>query len=191
VRIGDPEVVAVESGITRAFANPGLRALGYFVIHVANKQYGVRSREATLLANSFDTVGKRIADRGRHMAPFATIPDASSIATCMLKALYAENVERDDFLGLRPSEFANVVYQNHLIWAPDGDAAFDDRSFVLQFDIGDCARVIGFRRHEDSGVESLGEVSLPAEQFYDILQQWHKAFEAEWQKMPKDNGSPL
>ena len=33
-----------------------------------------------------------------------------------------------------------------LVSAPDGDEAFDDGSYVLQFDVGDRVRLIAFKR---------------------------------------------
>lgn len=38
--LGNPDVFAIESQITTAYAKPGLRALGYFVIYVNGKRYG-------------------------------------------------------------------------------------------------------------------------------------------------------
>jgi hypothetical protein len=71
--------------------------------------------------------------------------------------------------------------------APDGDEAFDDGSFVLQFDVGDRVRLIAFKScHNylhDAG--SLSDVWLAADDFYGILRQWHDAFESEWESTPK------
>ena len=37
--------------------------------------------EATLLANSFDEVSRRIAERGRHTAPFAAVADPRTMVS--------------------------------------------------------------------------------------------------------------
>jgi hypothetical protein len=70
---------------------------------------------------------------------------------------------------------------------PDGDEAFDDGSFVLQFDVQDRVRLIAFRSgagyvHDP---DTLSDVWLPADDFYRVLEQWHQAFDREWAAMPK------
>jgi hypothetical protein len=56
--VGDPSVFAIESEITRAYERLSFRALGYFVIYVCGRSYGVRAPDATMLACSFDAVEK-------------------------------------------------------------------------------------------------------------------------------------
>ena len=147
--VGDRSIFAIESGITQAFRNPSLRALGFFVIHVGGRRYGVYSSDATMLANSFDEVEKRLADRGRHTAPFATEADAGEIADAFRRAIYAEE-RKDTYFGIPLGEFCNRFSResNDLVWAPDGDEAFDDGSYVLQFDVQDRVRLIAFKRGE-------------------------------------------
>ncbi len=38
-----------------------------------------------------------------------------------------------------------MVWDSKLMWAPDGDEAFDDGSYVLQIDSGSLVRLIGFK----------------------------------------------
>src|SRR5258708_3349625 len=102
--VGEPSCVAIESGITRAFAELSLRGLGFFVLHVGGHRYGVHSPDATMLANSFDEVNRRLADRGRHTAPFATEPNAGRIADAVRQALYADVLKEDRFLGISQPE---------------------------------------------------------------------------------------
>lgn len=84
-------------------------------------------------------------------------------------------------------EFSHWLENGKLVWAPDGDEAFDDGSFVLQFDVDDRVRLIGFRSgancHHDP--ETLSDVWLPANAFYGILRQWRDAFIEDWRSMPK------
>jgi hypothetical protein len=62
-RISEWEYLAkLELGITEAYARLGFRALGFFVIDVGGRGYGVRSPNATMLACSFDQVKKHIVD---------------------------------------------------------------------------------------------------------------------------------
>jgi hypothetical protein len=44
------------------------------------------------------------------------------------------------------AQFTKTLHSNSLVWAPDGDEAFDDSSNVLQFDIADPVRLIAFKR---------------------------------------------
>lgn len=83
--------------------------------------------------------------------------------------------------------FQDIIYSNHINWAPDGDAAFDDGSYVLHFDVGDQVRLIAFKCNEDNrpAPSSLSDKWLPADEFYDVLHQWQQAFEAEWLVTPK------
>ena len=48
VMVGDPTLFAIESAITQAFERLGFRALGYFVVHLNGRCYGVRRPDATL-----------------------------------------------------------------------------------------------------------------------------------------------
>jgi len=185
--IGAPSIFALESGITQAYTRLSFRALGFFVIHVAGRRYGVYESDATMLANSFDEVNDRIAHRGKHIAPFAVETDAGKIADAFRRALYADDQMGELFLGIPQPKFVELIYSKHIIWAPDGDEAFDDDSYILQFDVNDRVRLIAFRSTKDGHYDhaTLSDVWLPANDFYRILQQWIDAFESEWTAMPK------
>ncbi len=186
--VGDPSRFAIESGITVAYERLGFRALGFFVIHIGGRRYGVQAPEATLLACSLDQVKARIADRGIHTASFAGEPDAGRIADAYRDAVYAPEQENERYFGLAHDEFCGHFCSHQLVWAPDGDEAFDDGSFVLQFDVGDRVRLIGFRSipqgyHHDPC--TLSDVWLEADSFYGILGEWRNAFVAEWNRSQK------
>jgi hypothetical protein len=190
--IGDPSVFAIESVIAKAYERPSFRALGFFAIHVDGKCYGVRKPDATMLACSFDEVEQRIPQRGRHTAPFADEPDAGKIADAFRNAIYADE-QSESYFGIPLLEFQRFLAgnANDLVWAPDGDEAFDDGSYVLQFDIGEQVRLIAFRckeggRHDPA---SIRDVRITADDFYHTLQQWHEAFKAEWASSPKIRGT--
>ena len=184
--IGDTGTFAIESGITEAYSSLGLRALGFFVIHVGGNRYGVYEPEATMLAKSFDEVQKRIARRGLHTAPFANESEAGRIADAFRDALYADNPQ-DEFFGLSRDQFRELVYSGDLLWAPDGDEAFDDRSYVLQFDLGDRVRLIAFKRGENGlhDPRTLRDVWISAQGYYQVLHRWQESFENEWIALPK------
>ena len=78
--VGDPSKFAIESSISIAYEELGARALGFFVIHIGGRRYGVHEPDASWLACSFDEVERRLAERGTHTAPFSSEPDAGKTA---------------------------------------------------------------------------------------------------------------
>jgi hypothetical protein len=183
--IGDTSTFAIESEITRAFERPSSRGLGFFVIHVASQSYGIKSSGQSMLACSFDEVGKRIDGRGTHQAPFAEAV-AIDIANAYTSAVYLDNNRNETHFGMSEAQLAKTLCSNSLVWAPDGDEAFDDGSYVLQFDVGDRVPLIAFKR-PDSLVDpaSVREVWLSSDTFYNTLREWRDAFVAEWESLPK------
>jgi hypothetical protein len=183
---GQTSLFAIESEITRAFEKPSWRGLGFFVIHIMGRCYGIKSPGNTMLACSFDEVGRRISGRGRHTAPFAEAA-AADIANAYTTAIYLDHGDNDiKYFGMSEARFTEVVNSSGLVWAPDGDEAFDDGSYVLQFDVGDRVRLIAFNRPDwlvDAA--TLREAWLAADSFYDILRQWRGRFMAEWESLPK------
>jgi hypothetical protein len=186
--IGNTALFAIESGITQAYDRPSLRALGFFVIHIGGRRYGVYKPDATMLACSFDEVTARIAARGNHVASFALEANAGEIADAFQAAIYAEEQD-ESYFGIPLIAFRNVFYHEGMdvMWSPDGDAAFDDGSFILQFDVEDRVRLIAFScnepyRHDPT---TLRDVWLPAMDYYRVLREWVAAFEAEWRAAPK------
>jgi Immunity protein 42 len=184
--VGNARTLAIESKISEAYTGLGTRALGLFVIHVGGNRYGVYESTATLLANSFDEVRDRIAHRGLHTASFAEASDPARIADAFRDAIYRDGPQ-EAFLDLTREEFSELVYANDLVWAPDGDEAFDDGSYVLQFDVGDRVRLIAFRCGGDGLHDplTLRDVWISAADYYQVLGQWREAFEKEWAALPK------
>src|ERR1700694_653921 len=183
---GDASTFAIESRIAHAYERPSLRGLGFFVIHVAGRRYGAYAADATILANSFDEVQTRLFNRGKHVAFFAD-DDGGKIADCTSLALYGEGQDGKQYFGVSEADFREMIYSHNLLSAPDGDAAFDDGSYILQFDIESHVRLIAFQRSADyfHDPSTLSDAWLPADTFYGVLEQWHHDFEAEWVAMPK------
>jgi Immunity protein 42 len=185
--VGDPSLFAIESEVTEAYESLGSLALGFFVLHVGGHCYGVRSLDATLLACSFGAVNRRIEERGRHQASFAAVTEGRKLADAVRLALYADIEDDIQFYGLASREFSDVIHSNELLWAPDGDEAFDDSSYVLQFDVGAQVRVIAFQCGDSflPDPSTLRDIWLTSDDFYGILQRWRDAFEADWAATPK------
>lgn len=184
--VGNLSNFAIESAITEAYERRSLRALGFFAVYVSGRCYGKRLPDSTMLACSFDEAERRIAERGGHTAPFATELDGGKIADAFRSAFYGEK-QRETYFGIPESEFSDVISSNRIVWAPDGDEAFDDGSYILQFDIQDQVRLIAFKSGQDSLYDpaTLTDAWLAADQFYDVLQRWHGLFKAEWDSLPK------
>lgn len=180
--VGDTLSFAIESCITQAYENLSQRALGSFVIYVGGNSYGVHAPEATLLACSLDAVQRRIVRRGMHSMSFGAYADALKVAEAVLVATYDEVSLDEVFFGMSCDEFRHALISSEVVWAPDGDAAFDDGGHVLQFDVGDQVRLIAFMnlvRREDVA-SSLTEVWINAEEFYGCLDKWQRQFQVEW-----------
>jgi Immunity protein 42 len=185
--VSDTSTFAIESEITRAFERPSWRSLGFFVIHVAGQSYGIKSPSQSMLACSFDEVGTRITRRGTHQAPFAEAA-AIDIANAYASAVHLDNNGNELYFGLSESQFTETLDSSSLVWAPDGDEAFDDGSYVLQFDAGDRVRLIAFKRPDSlADPASVREVWLSSDAFYDALRDWRDTFMAEWKSLPKQD----
>lgn len=182
MQVGDPSTLAIESSITQPYERPSQRALGFFILYVGGKSYGVRSPEATLLACSFDAVRHRIARRGEHCVVFGSEPDTAKIVDAVHASMYDDDRHGESFFGMSADELREALGSNEIVWAPDGDAAFDDGGHVLQFDQGDRVRLIAFKNTRDPNdvLSTLAEAWMDADEFYELLDKWQTKFEAEW-----------
>jgi hypothetical protein len=88
---------------------------------------------------------------------------------------------------LKLPKFEETIRAGKCEWAPDGDEAFDDSSYVLQFGVGDRVRLIAFRQNEEDGdiIVDLEQAWLAASDFYDVLERWRACFLSEWQALLK------
>jgi hypothetical protein len=185
--VGDPSIFAIESGIMQAYEELSLRALGFFVIHVLGRSYGYKKPDATHLAIAYDGVLRRIESRGNHQAPIVIDAPAPEIAIAIGRENYIGPEENELFFGMTADRFGHSLYSNGHVWAPDGEQGFDDGSSVLQFEAANRVRLVAFQREDYSYIpESLRDLWLPADDFYDVLKEWRVRFEAEWEALPKE-----
>jgi len=177
--VGDQGSFAIESAITQLLPGRSRSGLGWFVVHVGGKLHGVRQPSATLVDCSFDEVRNRIARRGTHQVPPLTDVRAAAIVDAFLDALYRETA-RDSYFDMTGSEFGSYISDSKIQWAPDGDQAFDDGSYILQFDIGSKVRLIAFQNLESPAdtASSIKEQWLESDAFYGILSEWSERFAA-------------
>ena len=179
---GDPRFFAIESHIAIAYSSGSMKALGCFLLHIAGKRFGVAERDATLLACSVEQVQRRLAMRGFHVAEYAENTDAYLIAKSAYDSVYNDCNDADLIMGVTYSSFTRQLINSEIVWAPDGDQAFDDGSHVLQFDIGSKTRLIGYRATKERHVDpdGIAEIIIDSDIFYSILQLWLREFETEW-----------
>ncbi len=175
--IGDRRTFAIESEVTEFSERPSLRGLGYFVVHISGERFGVKSPRATMMANSFDEVCRRLSEQGSHVAPFAAALDAYHLAFAVQEAVYGD-VSTSSTL----KEIAATLEERKLIWAPDGDSAFDDGAVIVQIDEETQVRLVAFRNSPSSSGEpiDLRELRMASDDYYDTLRKWSEAFLSEW-----------
>ncbi|WEJ98611.1 MAG: Imm42 family immunity protein [Candidatus Sphingomonas phytovorans] len=179
--VGDQSSFAIESSITEAFPSLSQRALGYFVVHVRGKIFGVREPDASMLGCSFSEVKDRLGRRGTHGISYLSDVSAPVIVEAFLDAIYRD-VARSDYFSYPKSEFSSELYGSKIPWAPDGDEAFDDGSHILQFDVGEKVRLIAFQNMDCSvdTAKSIEEEWIDGDIFYGVLAQWSALFLADW-----------
>jgi hypothetical protein len=181
----------IESGVSEYFPGPGQMALGWFTIRIRGTVYGVKSPDATLLACSYDSVCERIRRRGSHDPVFSEAPSDLKLASSVYCSLYQNLSRNSTVLGLPHNVFVEQVNKHEIIWAPDGDQAFDDSSFVLHFDVGNQVRLIGFRVTESGEIdrEQTSGIYMAQEEFYQVLVEWKNEFWSQWMKSRSHSGS--
>ncbi|WP_010587137.1 Imm42 family immunity protein [Schlesneria paludicola] len=183
--VGDPSVFAIESHIACAYERLSALALGFFVIIIDGRVYGVRQNKATMLACSFQEVISRLKNRGQHRVSVATDARAADIADDFRNAVYNDD-ELNANTGVPLPEYSRILHNARAVWAPDGDEAFDDGSYVLQFDVDERVRLIAFktkgRLHDPS---TLSDIWISADYYYSVLKTWSLGFQEEWSALPK------
>ncbi len=178
--VGDRGILAIESNITNVLENQSQMALGSFLVHIGEYTFGVNEPNATLLGCSYQEVCCRLERRGMHQFPLLVSATAIEVATAYLNAVYFGE-PRVKYFGLSEEQFLEKLYSSKVIWASDGDAAFDDGGHILQFDVDGYVRVLGFldtvKITGASG--AVVEQWLDADFFYSTLLDWKISFEME------------
>lgn len=181
---GDPSEFALEHSITQVYRPESQFALGYFLIMVQGTEFGVRAPDATLMACSYDEVCRRLASRGLHLWPELTEEPAESIALSFARTCRDPDFgEKLQFRGESLAEFCSKLFACKIVWAPDGDEAFDDGSYVFHFDLPDAVRLIAFKLldSEDETLASVRELRMDADRFYSTLRSWRDGIRGEWE----------
>lgn len=182
VIVREASLFAIESEITKVVPSISQRALGFFVIHVCGRRFGVQEPDASMLGCSFEEVNSRLQRCGTHCARVLRDINAADVAEAYLDAIYRDT-SRTDYFGLSHQGFVEVVHSSAIRWAPDGDEAFDDGSVVLHLDVENRVRLIAFNNTDvaDDMIGTIREVWLDADLFYGVLSRWRDNFDAEWE----------
>ncbi|MFB4386418.1 Imm42 family immunity protein [Agrobacterium sp. LR_9] len=170
--VGNPQKFAIESEISEAYASESQFGLGYFNIHILGKRYGVCKHDASLLGCSYSEVVQRVERRGEHTIRFDGRSDGYGIVKGFLDAYYGERVD---------PEAVDEILLQRILWAPDGDAAFDDGGHVFHFDVCDKVRLLGCVNNQGEP-EQFAELWLQADDFYGVLIAWRDAFFESWRR---------
>lgn len=165
--IGKKDRFAIEIEITHIF-NSG-QALGFLVLHVGGREYGVRARDATVLDFPMGHISDRLKRRGQHLAPFGGISEKEELVEALLGAQFGNPDPEFTFCGFTQNELDWQIGKARLDWSPDGDEAFDDGSHIYQFDVEDRVRLVACRNCRE---RSISEIWLPDCEFYEILEKW-------------------
>jgi hypothetical protein len=175
--VGDPSRFAIESNITEFCGSPSQVGLGFFVVHVQGKSYGIRDPRATMLGLPLDTVSQFTARRGTHRLPMSAEPDARLLCESILAAAFDPDRQRELFFGMSAERLFDLT--SSLDWHAGGDEAFDDGSHIFHFDVGDRVRVLACRNDTDYQPSWLSDLWMEADEFYGLLQRWKQEFEVQ------------
>ncbi|PDT27227.1 hypothetical protein CO660_24430 [Rhizobium sp. L9] len=174
--VGNKEQFAIESEATKFLESENQMAVGFFNIYINSSRYGVRKEDSSILGNSYYEVKNRIKDRGKHI--FSRLLPAAEIIQIFQYENYGIASGGDDFISRHDGKLLDEILSAKIVWAPDGDAAFDDGGHVFQIDEGKVVRLIGFIN--DIPAKNISEVRIEAAQFYKILRDWSNSFYKDW-----------
>jgi hypothetical protein len=169
--IGDRNQFAFDIRVCRLTPNLYYKGIGYFLIYVNGVRYGLSHCEAETLVSPYEAMKKRLQFRGGHVAEFSQYPDPKEIALAVWEPGYGE-VQKETYAGLPIDRVVEMVHSGHIDWFPCGGSGFDDGSDIIQFDIGDKVRIIGYRVLDIYGtLADITDIQMPADEFYSLLQQ--------------------
>ncbi len=179
MKINEPIVVgtksrfAVETCVSAVFPENRNSLLGYFVIHILGQRYGVYEPDASMLGNSIDVVLSLIENEGFHKLSIAKDFPAETFVRWYMRCFSEYDTPEQRMLGNTGSNLWDEFKRNEILWAPDGDEAFDDGSHVFVLDYESTVRLIGCTYRDYQPIEGTVEsVMLERSEFYGILRQW-------------------
>jgi hypothetical protein len=187
-RVGNDQFY-LESFVDSYLPDIGQMAIGYFSISIDGRAYGVKRKDASLLACSYDAVVRRLKASDSHRLSFGDKHPAHFYVHELLRAHLGDSSYQRCFTDEEREEFVAKLFSHELWWAPDGDAAFDDGSYVIQMDYPNYVRVIGFKYLESQSetLASISELRMDSGEFYDVLEEWSGRFLEDWRENTPPN----
>jgi hypothetical protein len=76
-----------------------------------------------------------------------SVLSAFDLASMTEGVIYVDKYKISIHMKISEVDFSNLIYNNKLLWVPDGDVVFDDSSRIIQFDIGSNIRLIGYKTY--------------------------------------------
>lgn len=179
---GNRSIFGIESGVFEFIENPNQLGIGYFIIQMDGKEFGVKKERATILGNSYWEIKARLARKGRHTISFGEVASAAAISCSIANIIYNRHFKSEILNAEEIDELVRKLYENDLVWAPDGDSAFDDGSHIIQIDCENYVRLICFNNDEteDATLNSIVDLKISSLEYYGILADWRAQFSQNW-----------
>lgn len=183
--VGDPTIFAIESSITEAYEEPNRQALGYFLLHVAGRSFGVRDPQAMFLTFPVQRLRSMVRHRGKHRTAIDPTVPLAEMFEAVMSIWLAEDRETKSHFGMTADELSDELFSKGVVWVPDSGTNINDFTHCVLFDCGDRVRVIAFKypfldKPTFAEVrQSAAEAWLSADTFYGILATWLNRFEDE------------
>lgn len=172
----------IRTHIEEVFTKPHVMAMGSHRFRVGSNWYGCAEPDATLLGCSRDAIVERLQQRGRRVSDGLGDQDPAMVMQAWLVSEYGRDiVPWAPINGMDRERLNKAIHFNYVRMAPDGDAAFDDGSQILQFDVGETVLIVACRIGGEAGwpvAKDLSVARLPAGAFYSALEEWLRAFDA-------------
>ena len=167
--VGDRSRFAVEIELHPDSPKSISTGFGLYRFWIADQPYGRSAPDASCLAASCDALRERLGQRGHHDA--TGMPTGNPLGI-LERAYWLIYRVTDVHIASRQASAQEVAQARRLMMAPDGDEAFDDGSFVVQWDdrgvVGLAAGLVG----EGDGpmiVDPVRSIRLGTVDFYDVV----------------------
>lgn len=171
----------IQTHIEAIHADPFPMALGYHRFRVGSNWYGSTEPDATALGCSRSAIAERLQRRGQHVYNALGEQEPDALMNAWMVSEYGKDYAPwTPVAGMGREELNDAIHSSHALMAPDGDAAFDDGSQILQFDVGEAVQLVAARLTGEVGwpvaVDLVG-IRIPASEFYDCLADWLRQFD--------------
>lgn len=178
---GNVQRFAIETEVTKVYPrDKGQRtqqALGFFIVYIKNHVFGVRNPDATTLGFVECFIRERIEKKNTYAVPWELPQNSAELINALFTATVREDPS-NQFGGLSNSELDEFIIRNDIDWKGGLDEAFDGGDHLLQIEYKDQVQIIAFRVSDEFVCALPAEITLPKDEFYAVLSDWHRYY---WQ----------